>query len=76
MLFKWIERNGLGSTGLIVCFWLFEINFRPILAQFRHKMAKYELVKLVSKILDLFWTNFGSVLEYLRAKFGASISNT
>ena len=51
LLFKWSGKMVLtDSVGLIVCFGLFWVNFWPILAQFRPKMAKYDPFKPVSKI--------------------------
>ena len=51
LLFKWSGKMVLtDSIGLIVCFWLFLVNFEPILAQFLPKMTKYDPVKTVSKI--------------------------
>ena len=39
-----------GSICLIVCFWPFWVNFRPIFAEFRPKMCKYDPIKLFCKI--------------------------
>ena len=48
LLFKWSVKMVLtDSVDLILYVWA---NFGPILAQFRHKMSKYDPVKQVSKI--------------------------